>query len=95
MTLELLGSNPPENTPLVELSKPAKNFLSTDKSPKSVALPVVDMVKYSIMFGPTEAGSFFPPPTIALVLELTPAKYSLSSLKFPKSAALPKVDMVT
>ena len=61
---------PPINTPLVELEAPPAVSLAADKSPKSVAFPVVAIVTKSIVSVVDPAS---PPANTPLVGDATPA----------------------
>ena len=83
--------DPPPNTPRVVEEHPASPYLATVKSPKSVALPVVAMVMYSITL---ELAPSVPPPNTPRVVEEQAPSILLSPVKSPKSVALPVVAMV-
>ena len=63
----LLGVSPPPVTPLIVLDTPSRAAVAVVKSPKSVALPVVAIVIYSITFKTVEV--VVPPAKIPLVVE--------------------------
>jgi hypothetical protein len=67
----------------------ARRVAAAVKSPKSVALPGVAMVTYSIVLTGPE-----PPPKIPYVPSEQAAKEFLAAVKSPKSVALPVVAIV-
>jgi hypothetical protein len=66
--------------------KPVLRYAAAVRSPKSVALPALAKVKYSITFNAEEP---YPPATIDLVSELKPAPSYVLLEVSPKSVALP------
>ena len=83
--LVLFGFSPPPNTPRVEFESAPVPFLTSVKSPKSVAFPVVDVVTNSIVL--TLAGATYPKLNTVLVEEEHPDPEEQISERSPKSTA--------
>ena len=88
------GLVPPPMTPRVDDAPLPGVYLTTVKSPKSVASPVVAMVTYCIIF---TADGIYAPALIPLVGDEKPVflTNAASSANLPKSTAFPLVAIVT
>ena len=84
-------SAPPAHIPLVEFEQAPILYLPIDKSPKSCASPVVEIVTKVIVL--SFAGSY-PPPIIPRVGLANAPPASPFAIKSPKSFTPPVVDMV-
>jgi hypothetical protein len=83
---------PPPNNPRVLEEQPARDWVAVVRSPKSVALPTVAIVTYSIVLNLLPA--LKPPPNKPRVLEEQEANPKAAVVISPKSEASPSVEIL-